>query len=93
MNKPACTCGMALGLAVMVGHLCPVHYRESFVLGQHPLHSHSEEPTRSQATLINSMVPLASGSSALSVNLHEDLSLPDEAIAVILVNPTQIEVF
>jgi hypothetical protein len=84
---------MTLGLAVMAGHLCPVHYRESFVLGQHPLHSHSEEPTRSQATLINSMAPFASGSSALSVNLHEDLSITDEASAVILVNPTRIEAF
>ena len=40
MQKPLCTCGMAMSMAIVVGHLCPVHHRESFVNGQHPLHEH-----------------------------------------------------
>ncbi|HEX3645305.1 MAG TPA: hypothetical protein VHT95_06840 [Vicinamibacterales bacterium] len=45
MKHSLCTCGVAAGVIVIVGHFCPVHYRQSFVTGQHPLHQHFANDT------------------------------------------------
>jgi len=73
MNRQICTCGIALGIFVVSDHLCPVHYRESFVLGQHPLHDEPETPQPAVGYFV------ASGVSSLAVNVHDHLTVDDGA--------------